>query len=442
MTPGARTAVAFLGGGSGGQSAGAAQPSPEPFLRRPYTPASVHRLASTPRPASPLAWFNPALCTVVAAAALTMLGTAAIATTEPVLSRRQFVFALVGVVAAALVAAPSPRAVRSAAWPLYVFTLVLLVVVLLPFMPEWLVHARKGSRRWLNLGVVDFQPSELAKLAYVLVLALWLRTTEHHRRLVGLLPPFLLTLAPLALILIEPDLGTSLLFVPTLMAMLVAAGARKRHIGAIVALGLLVAPVSYPVLEPHQRDRIDALIAQVRGDERYAQDIGFQGARAMTLAGAGGWTGVGRDHAEALVRYNGLPEEHNDMIFAVITCRWGVIGAAFTWAMYLLAGAGGVATALVARDPFSRLVAVGLTTLLLAQAIINTGMNVGLLPITGMTLPFVSYGGSSLVSMWIMVGVLYGVALRRDHFLLHESFEFATPAARAGAVPGARAGTR
>lgn len=417
-------AVAFLA---------AAPSSVEPGARRPYTPASIHRIASTPRPSSPLAWLNPALLTVVAAAVLTVLGVAAIETTEPALSRRQLAFAAAGIVAGAIAAVPSPRATRSVAWPLYLFTIFLLVVVLLPFMPEWLVHARKGSRRWINLGLVDFQPSELAKLAYVLVLALWLRATEHHRRLVGLLPPFVLTLAPLALILIEPDLGTSLLFIPTLLAMLLAAGARKRHIGAIVAMGLLVAPASYPVLEPHQRDRIDALVAQVRGDERYAQDIGFQGARAMTLAGAGGWTGVGREHAEALVHFNRLPEEHNDMIFAVIVCRWGVLGGMVTWSMYLLAAAGGVLTALVARDPFSRLVAVGLTTLLLTQAIINTGMNVGLLPITGMTLPFVSYGGSSLVSLWIMVGVLYGVALRRDRFLLHESFEFAEHQARGGA---------
>lgn len=392
--------------------------------RAPYTPATIHRMTSSPRRQGSLAWANPALLTVAAAATLTLFGAAAIDTTEPALARKQLLFAAVGVVGAALAAIPSPRRIRELAWPLYVATLVLLVLVLVPFMPEWLVHARKGSRRWINLGFVDFQPSELAKLSYVLVLALWLRTSDHHRRLVGLLPPFVLTLAPMALVLVEPDLGTSLLFVPTLMAMLIAAGAKKRHIGAIVGLGLLVAPLSYPVLEPHQRARIDALVAQIRGDDRYEQDIGFQGARAMTLVGAGGVGGVGREHADALVTYNGLPEEHNDMIFAVVCCRWGLVGGVATWLLFLLAGIGGVLTAAAAREPFARLVAVGLTTLLLAQAIINTGMTLGLLPITGMTLPFVSYGGSSLVATWVMVGVLFGVALRRDRFRLHESFEF------------------
>src|SRR5690606_16338214 len=137
--------------------------------------------------------------------------------------------------------------------------------------------------------------------------------------------------------------------------------------------------------------------AQMRNDNRYVQDIGFQGARAMTLVGAGGLTGVGREHAAALVSYNRLPEEHNDMIFAVICCRWGLVGGLVVWALFLLYAAGGLITAGLARNPFARLVAVGIVALTLTQVVINTGMTVGLLPITGMTLPFISYGGSSLL---------------------------------------------
>jgi len=391
--------------------------------RAPYTPASVLYTAK-PLHRPRLMPLNGGVLCLLASAGLTLIGVIAIGTTEPDLARRQVVFALVAVVGAALATIPSPRHLRAIAWPLYGFTLILLVFVLIPAVPDVLVRPRNGSRRWINLGVVDFQPSELAKIAYILVLACWLRTREQHRNLLGLIPPFILCLIPMSLILVEPDLGTALLFVPGLFAVLIAAGARKRHIGAIVGCALIIAPLSYPVLEPHQRDRIDAMIAQIRGDDRYEQDIGFQGSRAMTLVGSGGIAGVGGEHAEALIRYNGLPEEHTDMIFAVICCRWGLLGGLTIWSLFLLYALGGLLIAAFSREPFSRLVAVGFTTLLIVQMIINTGMTIGLLPITGVTLPFISYGGSSLVVTWIMTGLLYGLGLRRGGYLVREQFEF------------------
>jgi len=356
---------------------------------------------------------NPALLVVAASLGLSMLGIAAIATTEPALAQRQAFFLVIAIVGAALLAIPRPAHLRNAAWPVYLVALALLVFVLLPFVPEAIVRPRNGARRWISLGITDFQPSEIAKVGFVLVLAEWLRIRSNYHRLAGLLVPFILTLVPVALILREPDLGTALLFIPALFAMLLAAGARKRHILTIVLAGVVVAPMAYPLLRPHQRTRIDALVAQIRGDPRYEQDIGFQGARAMTLVGAGGVSGVGRAHAEALVTFNRLPEEHNDMIFAVVCCRWGLVGGATAWILFLVHAAGGAATAILCRDAFGRLVAVGFTTIVLAQMTINTGMTIGLLPITGMTLPFVSYGGSSLVAAWAMTGILYGVALRR-----------------------------
>lgn len=393
-----------------------------PGGRERWTPGSLHRMANTPQRLDAPAWINPALLTIVAAALLTLLGIAAIATTEPALATRQAIFAGLGVIAAAAAAIPSPGRTRLAAWPLYALSIGLLLFVLIPFIPEAIVRPRNGARRWISLGITDFQPSELAKIAVVLVLAAWLRFRSHHRRLPGLIPPFLLTLVPTGLILIEPDLGTAMLFIPLLLAMLLAAGARAVHIGAIVILGVLAAPASYPVLEPHQRARVDALFAQIRGDSRYEQDIGFQGARAMTLIGAGGLEGVGKEHAAALLRFNALPEEHNDMIFAVVCTRWGAVGGMVVWGLFLLFALGGAWVAALAKEPFVRLVAVGFTTVVLSQAFINTGMTIGLLPITGMTLPFVSYGGSSLLVGWVMVGMLYGLGLRRGPFMLRKSF--------------------
>ena len=208
-----------------------------------------------------------------------------------------------------------------------------------------------------------------------------------------------------------------MLFIPPVLAMLLVAGARKKHIATLILGVFLIAPITYPILRPHQRERVDALFAQFRGDDRYARDIGFQADRAMTLVGAGGFWGNDRDHAEALVRNNHLPEEHNDMIFAVICCRWGFVGGLGTWGLGLLYAGGAVICALCARDPFSRLIATGIAAIVFTQIAINTGMTLGVLPVTGITLPFVSYGGSSMVSGWLATGIIFGLGLRKPRNL-------------------------
>ena len=337
---------------------------------------------------------------------------------------RQIVFLCAGLVACAIVMVPHYRWLQRISWPLMFVVLGLLVFVLIPWVPEQIVRPRNGSRRWINLVVTDFQPSELAKVAYILVLATYLRYRSNYRNLFGLLWVLGLTFIPLGLVLKEPDLGTSLLFLPTLFAMLIAAGAKMKHIVLIVVLGLSAAPLMYPLLEKHQKDRIDAMIAQIKGDDRYSDGIGYQADRAMTLAGAGGFFGAGKDKAADLVTYNHLPEDHNDMVFAVVCCRWGFVGAIVTWVLFGVFCLGGLLTAALAKDPFARLVAVGIVAALFAQMTINTGMNIGLLPITGMTLPFVSYGGSSMVTAWMMVGLLLSIAMRRSKYMSRHSFEF------------------
>jgi len=361
---------------------------------------------------------------VIGALGLSVLGIVAIATTEPGYATRQIAYLCVAVVAATAAAIPHYRWLQRFSVPLLIVVVALLVFVLVPFVPEAIVRPRNGARRWISLRVTDFQPSELAKIAYIVALASYLRYRKNYRRFFGLLRPFLLTFIPMALVLVEPDLGTAMLFLPTLFAMLVAAGAKLRHLVLIIALGLGSAPLMYPMLRPHQKDRIEALYYQLKGDGRYAQDIGFQGDKAMTLVGAGGLGGVGPVRAASLVLHNRLPEEHNDMVFAVICVRWGAAGALLAWGLCLLICLGGLVTAGQCKDPFGRLTAVGIVAVLFAQMTINTGMTLGLMPITGMTLPFVSFGGSSLVTAWIMVGLLLNIAMRRPQYLARESFEF------------------
>jgi rod shape determining protein RodA len=400
---------------------GAAPLSVRVVRTHPGAPPASARAITRPR----LAMLNPASISVAAALALTLIGITTIALTEPALAMRQGALLVIGLTAAAVAAAPHYAIARHFSYPLLACTIVLLAFVLIPFVPEAIVRPRNGSRRWINLGVTDFQPSEIAKIAFILSLATYLRFRDNYRRLFGLIPPFVLTFIPMSLILVEPDLGTSLLFLPTLFAMLIAAGAKKRHIALIVAMGLLSAPAMYPLLQPYQKDRIHAMLHQIAGDTSMSQTTGYQGDRAITLIGAGGVTGAGAQAARDLVVYNHLPEEHNDMIFAVVGARWGLLGGVMVIGLYVLFILGGMLTAAACRDPFGRLVAVGIVAVVFAQMTVNIGMTIGLLPITGMTLPFVSYGGSSLVVTWMMTGLLYGIALRRPRYLERPSFEFA-----------------
>ncbi len=388
-----------------------------------YTPSGLHdRVRELHKPR--VDWHNAGWICVMAAFLLSVLGIMAISTTEHDLAVRQIAHLGVGVIAATVLAVPHYKWIHRASYPLLGVVVLLLIFVLIPWVPEAIVRPRNGARRWINLYFTDFQPSEVAKIAYIVALAAYLRYRQNYRTFFGLLLPLVLTFIPLVLILVEPDLGTAMLFLPTLFAMLIAAGARIKHLALIIVLGLSLAPLTYPLLQPHQKGRIQAMVAQVTGDERYQDDLGYQGARAMTLVGAGQLTGVGKQKAADLIRYNHLPEEHNDMIFAVICCRWGLAGAIVTWALFAIFTIGGLITAGMCKDPFGRLVAVGIVAMTFAQMTINTGMTIGVLPITGLTLPFVSYGGSSLVAGWMMVGILLNVAMRRPQYLARKSFEF------------------
>jgi len=361
---------------------------------------------------------------VGAALALTFLGIEAIGTTRPATAVGQLRLACLGVAAGIVVAFIPAKRLRQASWWLLGFGLLLLVFLLVPGVPDFIVRPRHGARRWINLWLVDLQPSELVKIAFVLALASHLRFKKHYRNFSGLILVLCVVIPSSVLILKEPDLGTAMLFLPAMLAMLIAAGAKYKHLCVIAILGLMASSVMFPMLETHQQNRIYALIAQLKGDDRYVQNIGYQGARAMTLIGAGQAWGVGEEDAKKLLAANHLPEEHNDMIFAVIVLRWGLRGAIVIWSLYAILGLGGILAAIGCRDPFPRLVAVGLTAMLLSQMVINTAMTLGLAPITGLTLPFISAGGSSLVVAWLMAGILFGIAMRRDPLMTREGFTF------------------
>jgi cell division protein FtsW (lipid II flippase) len=341
-------------------------------------------------------------------------------------------------------------------WSHFAFgvSLILLVVVLL--MPSV-----NGARCWIPLGFMNFQPSELAKLTFVLALAQYLMFGDNFRRLTGLFVPFALTLIPVALILREPDLGTALLFIPTLFAMLFAAGARPRHLALVVALGMFASPFLWMAMNAEQKSRIVSLFQQRDGGAAPRGDAYQQHQAKRVLARGGIWgtelTGesleiVSCPHCGSRCGVRGpitlgdavhcphcaksfplpdntefqLPESRTDFVFCLIGERWGFVGCGWTLLLYATLVGRGLLIAHATREPFGRLVAVGIVTLLASQTIINTGMTCGLMPVTGITLPLVSYGGSSLLMTAVGIGLLLNIGLRPGYDVTGEPFRWRT----------------
>ncbi len=379
---------------------------------------------------------NPAWLTVLASLGLSLLGVYGIdlarqlrlegqpAAGLDAIATRQVLLLGAGILSAILIALPDYRWLSYVALAIAIFVLGLLVFLMIPGIPESIVRPRNGARSWINLGVFDIQPSELAKIAFVLVLANYLRFRSNHRRPGGLIPPAIIAFIPIAMITLHPDLGSAMTFVPALFAMLLAAGAKKRHLTIIVIFAAMAAPLAYPLLKPHQQQRINGLLAQMQGNKRLDQDINFQPVTAQSLVGAGGVNGTTDERSRALVHYSRLPERHTDMIYSVLVNRFGLVGGAVIIGLYALWILGAILTAALAKEPFGRLIVVGLAAFVATQAIVNISMNVGIAPIVGITLPFVSYGGSSLIASWLMTGLIFSVSVRQSRLPQRKSFEY------------------
>lgn len=339
-------------------------------------------------------------------------------------AKKQLVFIPIAFLAILLTAIPHHRLIGQMALPLSLIILALLVLLLVPGIPQSIMPMKNGAKRWIDLGVTQFQPSELAKLIFVIALARYLQSGSSYRTLKGLTIPLLITFVPMALILKEPDLGTAMIFLPVLFAMLIAAGAKLKHLAMLVIIGLSLMPSMYPFLKPHQKARLRAIAGQWAGDTQHRQNIGFQGHKAKMLVGAGQMTGYGDERANTVVRYNRLPEAHNDMIFAPIVSRWGMLGGLGVIFLYLVFFISSMVIAALNKDPFARLVVVGIIAILFTQMFVNIGMTIGILPITGMTLPLVSYGGTSLVTNSLMIGMILNIAVRRPNIIGRPAFEF------------------
>ena len=261
-----------------------------------------------------------------------------------------------------------------------------------------------GSRRWIGTGLFQIQPSEVAKVALVLYGAQLLATRPKMTRSIGEMAPFLMALAAICfLVVMEPDLGTAMVACFASAALLVAAGARMRDL-ALLGGGLAVVVLVAIMIEPYRMERLTGFISP--GTDPAGS--GFQAIQAKIALGSGGLFGVGL--GESLQKAFYLPEAHTDMIAAVIGEELGLMGLVMIVGLFGLFGYAGLRTAQRARDRYTKLLAAGLTSLVCVQAVINLFAVLGLAPLTGVPLPFVSYGNSSMLTMLAAVGLLLNIA--------------------------------
>jgi len=315
---------------------------------------------------------------------------------------RQAMAAVLGVGAYLLMSRVSPAALQRFARPAMIVSVVLLLLVFLPGLGT----AANGSRRWLALGALQIQPSELAKLAVVLWIAAAVASRPGRVRERDGLVPFLAVVAvPALLILVEPDLGTAVVVLVAAGAMLVVAGARPAHLGLAAVGASLLAGIAILTAD-YRRERLLAFI-DPWSDPGGA---GFQSVQAQLALGSGGISGTGV--GDGLQKAFYLPEAHTDMILATVGEELGLIGVTAVLAAFVLFAIAGYRVALRAADLHQQLLAAGVTTLVTTQAVVNVGAVVGLMPVTGVPLPFVSYGGTSLVVVLASAGLLVNVARR------------------------------
>ena len=314
--------------------------------------------------------------------------------------KRTLIFGALGLLAMRVLSVKGLRIARDMTPALLVISLALLFAVLVPGIG---VEAN-GATRWIGVGLFQVQPSEIAKVALILYGAHLIATRPKVVNDLRAMAPYLLVSAlACVLIVVEPDLGSALVAALAVAMLLVVGGARVRHL-AFVA-GVLVAMALIAIaMEPYRQERLIGFLNP--GDD--AAGSGFQGIQASIAMGSGGVFGVGLGESVQKAFY--LPEAHTDMIAAVIGEELGLLGMMVIVGLYVMFGFAGFSAARKARDRYTQLLAAGLTSLVLLQAALNLFAVMGLAPLTGVPLPFVSYGGSSLLVMLAAVGLLLNVA--------------------------------
>lgn len=323
---------------------------------------------------------------------------------------RQAIFAAVGLALSVAIARFDYRTLGASAWALYVVSLALLAFVLA------VGDTAYGSRRWVDIAGTRVQPSEIAKLVTVVVLARYLSDHQTQiRTLKVLIVSLLIALVPAGLVFAEPDLGSAVVFLAIWLGLVIIAGVRWSHLLGVLAFGLSAVPFAMVALiSDYQRERIALWL----DPERDALGSGFNILQAEISIGSGGLWGKGFTHGTQ-TQLDILRTQTTDYVFSVLGEELGLMGALLLFALFIVLLFRGIRAASLASDPMGRLLASGVVLFILFQVFINIAVNVRIFPVTGIPLPFISQGGSSLITMCIALGLVQSVLMYRKRIAFY-----------------------
>ena len=319
---------------------------------------------------------------------------------------RQIIFAIVGTGLLIAMSMFDYRHLRAFAPVLYAVALIGLALVLTP-----LGDVRGGASRWINLGAFQAQPSELAKLAVLVAMAAFLAERKGDVRARDVAAVCGIALLPMILIYLQPDLGTTLVFVILLSVSLLIGGAKLRHFGALALIGLIavVSVIQLGLLKEYQIERVTAFL-DASPD---VQSEGYNLTQSKIAIASGGMQGKGLRAENTQTSLDFVPEQHTDFIFTAVGEQLGFVGSVTLLGLFVLLIWRALRIAAMSRDMFGTLIAGGIAAYWVFQVFVNVGMTMGIMPITGIPLPFISYGGSSLLTNYLCVGLLLNIHMRR-----------------------------
>jgi rod shape determining protein RodA len=286
-------------------------------------------------------------------------------------------------------------------------------MLLLLVLVDIIGHSGGGSQRWINLGFFRLQPSEPAKLAIVLVMAKYFQSDEPAKGylLRDLWVPFAMVAPLIFLTLIQPDLGTAIILGIVFISMVLMGGLRLRSFAYLVAAGIAFLPIGWQFLKTYQRNRILTFL----DPDRDPLGAGYHVIQSQIAIGSGRLFGKGWLHGTQN-RLNFLPEQHTDFIFAVFSEEWGFVGCAVLLLLFVIMIGYCLRVVQRAKDRFGALLVFGMLSIIFWHVTINVSMVTGLMPVVGVPLPMVSYGGSALATMMFAIGVIINVSMRRYVF--------------------------
>jgi rod shape determining protein RodA len=317
---------------------------------------------------------------------------------------KQIVSLMLGLIAMIVVATFDYRLAKVYAFLALGAILFLLLLVLV------IGNETAGAQRWINLAGFQFQPSEFAKVTMVAALAAYLSEIKREVRLEHVWRSAAIAVAPMLLIFLQPDVGTMMVFAATLIGLLAVAGARARYIAILVLTAIFLGVIAFHIgiVKDYQISRLTSFLDPANDP----QGAGYNRQQSEIAIGAGGLLGRGYlDGTQTNLDF--VPEQHTDFVFTVVGEELGFAGALALLGLYGVLLWRGFRTALMSRDSFGTLLAAGIVAMLAFQIFVNIGMTMGIMPVTGIPLPLVSYGGTSMITNWVAVGLLLNVHMRR-----------------------------